>query len=572
MSKTAWVFIGLAVCVLVLPVPLTAATFTVVTTADAGPGSLRDAIIAANANPGNDLIDFALGPPGSHTIMPLSALPPLMDPAGVVIDGTTQPGGAACSQTPTATILLIEISGGMAGPAAGLWVGSDNNVIQGLVINDFQMDGILIEGGSLGPSANFNVVECCFIGTDRLGNVPVGNGTGFAALFAGVRIKNVPGGIAIENRVQNCLISANYAEGVAIWGPMVPGDVGMNHVLMNYIGTDVTGTVDLGNLHEGVAMVEGTHDNQVLENLISGNDYDGVGIQGFNNIGFGPPILTINNIVSLNIIGLDVNLNPLPNSMHGVAIGTYGPNFWGCADANTIANNTIAENGKDGIYVWEDGVDNTNADHNLISQNSIYDNAELGIDLQSDGVTPNDPSDLDVRGNEEMNFPVILSASNVSGTTTVTGTLDTPSPELSTVEVFRARLDPTGYGEGETYLGSTAPDAVGSWSIAVTGVAVGDSVTATARDQSSNTSEFSESVVVTGQSCCVGTRGDVNGDGNDLDIVDLTCVVDFLFGNGCVQPCAPEADVNGDGSVSDIVDLTFIVDWLFGTAPTLVSC
>ncbi|MFQ5500407.1 MAG: FlgD immunoglobulin-like domain containing protein, partial [Candidatus Zixiibacteriota bacterium] len=72
--------------------------------------------------------------------------------------------------------------------------------------------------------------------------------------------------------------------------------------------------------------------------------------------------------------------------------------------------------------------------------------------------------------------------------------------------------------------------------------------------------------------CCVGTRGDVNGDGADLDMVDLTCITDFLFGSGCVQPCPEEADPNGDTSVSDIVDMTFIVDWLFGNPPSLVSC
>ncbi|MFQ5500506.1 MAG: hypothetical protein ACE5FH_12645, partial [Candidatus Zixiibacteriota bacterium] len=66
-------------------------------------------------------------------------------------------------------------------------------------------------------------------------------------------------------------------------------------------------------------------------------------------------------------------------------------------------------------------------------------------------------------------------------------------------------------------------------------------------------------------SCCVGTRGDVNGDGNNLDIVDLTCVVDFLFGEGCAMSCMDEADINGDGSAgSDIVDLTCAVDFLFG--------
>ncbi|MFQ5499552.1 MAG: FG-GAP-like repeat-containing protein, partial [Candidatus Zixiibacteriota bacterium] len=75
-----------------------------------------------------------------------------------------------------------------------------------------------------------------------------------------------------------------------------------------------------------------------------------------------------------------------------------------------------------------------------------------------------------------------------------------------------------------------------------------------------------------GAGCCAGMRGDVNGDGSDLDIVDLTCVVDFLFGSGCVQPCQEEADINGDGATSDIVDLTMIVDWLFGTPPILVEC
>lgn len=73
-------------------------------------------------------------------------------------------------------------------------------------------------------------------------------------------------------------------------------------------------------------------------------------------------------------------------------------------------------------------------------------------------------------------------------------------------------------------------------------------------------------------SCCVGVRGDINGDGANLDIVDLTCVVDFLFGSGCAMPCDLEADANGDGATADIVDLTFVVDYLFGTPPTLVGC
>ncbi|MFQ5500597.1 MAG: choice-of-anchor V domain-containing protein [Candidatus Zixiibacteriota bacterium] len=72
--------------------------------------------------------------------------------------------------------------------------------------------------------------------------------------------------------------------------------------------------------------------------------------------------------------------------------------------------------------------------------------------------------------------------------------------------------------------------------------------------------------------CCIGTRGDVNGDGGDINIVDLTCLADFLFGDGCSQPCPEEADANGDLSGPDILDLTFIVDFLFGVTPPLVPC
>ena len=66
------------------------AVFTVTTTADGGAGSLRQAILDANAAPGADTIAFAIPGPGVHTIQPQSALPKVTGP--VVIDGYTQPG------------------------------------------------------------------------------------------------------------------------------------------------------------------------------------------------------------------------------------------------------------------------------------------------------------------------------------------------------------------------------------------------------------------------------------------------------------------------------------------------
>lgn len=75
-------------------VPAKAATYTVTSNANAGAGTLRQAILDANASVGvTDTIVFAIGT-GQQSIAPTAALPTITDP--VVIDGTTQPGGATC--------------------------------------------------------------------------------------------------------------------------------------------------------------------------------------------------------------------------------------------------------------------------------------------------------------------------------------------------------------------------------------------------------------------------------------------------------------------------------------------
>ena len=59
-----------------------AATFTATNTNDSGAGSLRQAILDANANPGLDTITFGITGAGPHTIQPLSVLPTVTDPVG----------------------------------------------------------------------------------------------------------------------------------------------------------------------------------------------------------------------------------------------------------------------------------------------------------------------------------------------------------------------------------------------------------------------------------------------------------------------------------------------------------
>ena len=65
-------------------------TYTVTSNADSGPGTLRQAILDANAHPGADTIEFDIAGSGVHTISPASALPAITD--AVTIDGYSQPG------------------------------------------------------------------------------------------------------------------------------------------------------------------------------------------------------------------------------------------------------------------------------------------------------------------------------------------------------------------------------------------------------------------------------------------------------------------------------------------------
>src|SRR4051794_2246052 len=76
---------------------LAPAVFVVTNLKDSGNGSLRQAILDANALAGTDTIQFNIKSSGVQTIAPTSALPTVTGP--VVIDGYSQPGSAAATAT-----------------------------------------------------------------------------------------------------------------------------------------------------------------------------------------------------------------------------------------------------------------------------------------------------------------------------------------------------------------------------------------------------------------------------------------------------------------------------------------
>ena len=153
----------------------------------------------------------------------------------------------------------------------------------------------------------------------------------------------------------------------------------------------------------------------------------------------------------------------------------------------------IAYNGGNGVTVGADSSDPSTG--NAILSNSIHDNGGLGIDLGDDGVTLNTPGGPHSGPNDLQNFPVILSAVDFDGVTAVMGTLNSTPGTTFTVQFFAsAAADPSGYGEGQTLLGTfpVTTDASGNAAFQLPFLArSGASISATATDPSGNTSEFS---------------------------------------------------------------------------------
>jgi hypothetical protein len=244
----------------------------------------------------------------------------------------------------------------------------------------------------------------------------------------------------------------------------------------NYIGTDTAGGRSVANAGNGVEV--GSFASNIT---IGGTALGGGGNVISGNVGDGLKLGTGSTLVEGNRIGIRAKgMVALGNGGNGVSI-TGSNNIIGGAGAGNI----IAYNAGAGVLV-------NSGTGNLISQNSIFSNGALGIDQnEADDANNNQPA------------PVLSSAVLSSGTTTVQGTLTAAPNTTYTVEFFANTVcDPSGFGEGQTFLGSitVTTDNTGSatFSVPLLGVLSGQFITATATDPSNNTSEFSNCLAVTG--------------------------------------------------------------------------
>ena len=263
----------------------------------------------------------------------------------------------------------------------------------------------------------------------------------------------------------------------------------------NFIGTDVTGTLPLGNGEYGVDI--SAHGNTIggsavgAGNVIASNADGGINTESADGL-----------VIQGNFIGTD-STGTLNLGNHGPAIGFDGGNGAQVGGVNPGEGNTIAFNGigssSGAVVVIADAVGIT------IRGNSIHDNVAAGIDLGTigapDGITPNDLGDGGHRRQQPPELPDRLGGDATAPSSTTVGRASQLDGEHDVrprllrqprVLPLPARLPP---GRDLHRLGAGDDQRVRQRDLPrhdAGPVTSGSPISATATDPAGNTSEFSQ--------------------------------------------------------------------------------
>jgi titin len=377
----------------------------------------------------------------------------------------------------------------VANVLAGVLVQGCSNVIGGVtagsgnVISGNGQQGIFLAGNN--GNVMGNAIQGNLIGLDATGAGSLGNGN--AGIGISGAAKNQIGGTTAAARN---VISANGNSSSGLGGVFFAfaGTTG-NQLQGNYIGTDASGTLALGNVNDGIYL------QQVAANFIGGSAAGAGNLISANGV---DGIYLTNaswHVIQGNFIGTQADgTNALGNTLHNVELdvnatnNTIGGSTPGAGNHIAFAQTSL----RSGVRVRNGSL------NNLISGNSIFSNAELGIDLGTFGVTANVDCETGQAGaaNAGQNYPVLTNV--YSGVATqIRGTLDSGAGKTYLLQFFSSPSgDPLGYGQGQVFLGQTNLTLGASCSSNFTvllpvSVPRGWVVTATATDPANNTSEFS---------------------------------------------------------------------------------
>ncbi len=493
--------------------PSKAFVFYVADTADAGIGSLREAISAANISAGKDTIYFALPEAQNRTIRLLTSLPTITDP--LVIDGTTQSTGNSFGNS-NAKIFIL-------GPSTELItafeIRSSDCSITGLVVAEFLFAFYIVGSNiNIGESGRGNVIIDNYfgiqidsslnvrvkgnrIGLDTSGNygsnsvgIECNRSTGtvigsglpdegnvISTNFSGIRTYEVDGMIVQGNLIgtdltgttgqgnhsplycqksSNVLIGGSgIGEGNVIAANSLGSKVEYSEQITlqgNYFGTDKYGTTELS-IDQGTLIINSDNcliggSNPGEGNIISGSNGTGIELEGKGNR------------IEGNHIGTDVSgtIN-FGNHSYGIAVSGLSSNNNKIGGEQPGAGNVIAYNGYEAIVFFCCG-----SSFNEIRSNSIFCNSQIA---GNGGIL------FEGTINENIAAPIVLFA-------TAQGIAGTAIP-YSVVDIYTD--DSCTFCEGKNLMGSVTTTNAGTWTLAdtVQGSAVAQ------QTYNDNSSEFS---------------------------------------------------------------------------------
>ena len=431
------------------------------------------------------------------------------DSSGVALQGNGTNNTNSTSANTIAGNAIIGNGNGTPQPALWLLNGAFWNVIGGAADGD---GNTISANRGLGMSvsdSDLNGILGNTIGADDFG---LGGNLGTGLYITG-SVSTWVGGIflLIGAAERGNVIAGNGQNGV--W--MTSGTHGTT-VSRNWIGNTPDGTLR-PNQWNGVLIDNGAYSNTIGTgvlsqlNVIGGNNGDGVVIDGS---------ATMSNAVRFNDIGVNSALSLLngPSAPRGpgapqAAVTLALPNDYGIvirngAHDNAVADsNWIAENRNAGVWLRSGATDNKIGPNNIIFNNdadgivlsdastafntvltstihsnrgdgireyagatnnawvaaTTYANGGLGIDKEAASSATNIPT---------AGWPVITSVVRSGGIVTLTGTSDAAACCIlinsTRVYVFHSGLDPSGYGEGQTFVGDAPTDSNGVWRVTYT--------------------------------------------------------------------------------------------------------
>jgi hypothetical protein len=454
-------------------------TMLVTSSNDSGAGSLRQAIIGANATATPKQIRFQIPGACPSVIVLQSALPDITVPLQIL--GHTQPGSAPNqAQGGFDATLCVVLHG--AGSLNGLRVPSAANAaslrVSGVAFSNFPASALVLDGG------HDHVVTGSQFGGSMPGSALFSSGTNITVgqAVSGFSI----GGDALSSR--NLIGAANGGAfgGYGIWVGL--GASG-GQIINNLVGVDRTLTAATPN-RVGIRM-DGSS-SVIRRNAVGGNTHDGLQLNGSDNVvqnnSFG--FRTATHVFGNGDTGVALNGGAAQNSIGSLSV-TGNP----VAEGNRIAHNAFA-----GIHLRGFA-----AGSNLLRGNRSYDNGAanggLNVDLGAFGPTTNDAGDGDSGPNGLVNHPLVTVVThadvppdsiNVAGL--VGGTLQTAAGTYI-VDVYGGDACSNGRGDALNHLGQlmvTVPAGGStSYSLPVTLPRLQDYfISATATSSTASTSEI----------------------------------------------------------------------------------